>query len=58
MKAARFYGKGDIRVEDVAIPLVGQGQCLVEIEWCGICGSDLHEYVAGMSRRIEVLNFL
>jgi len=47
MRAARYYGKGDIRVEDLPIPEVGPKQCLVEIEWCGICGSDLHEYIMG-----------
>ncbi|KAK5053897.1 hypothetical protein LTR84_001859 [Exophiala bonariae] len=47
MRAARYYGKRDIRVEDVPIPEPGSNQCLIEIAWCGICGSDLHEYVAG-----------
>ncbi|KAK5051907.1 hypothetical protein LTR84_002710 [Exophiala bonariae] len=47
MKAARYYGKGDIRIEDIPVPEFGDGQCLIEVEWCGICGSDLHEYVAG-----------
>ncbi|OAP58748.1 chlorophyll synthesis pathway protein BchC [Fonsecaea erecta] len=47
MRAARFYGNRDIRVEDVPIPKAGPGECLVEVEWCGICGSDLHEYAAG-----------
>lgn len=48
MRAARFYGNRDIRVEDVPIPEAGPGECVVEVEWCGICGSDLHEYAAGM----------
>ncbi|KAJ9637944.1 hypothetical protein H2204_004534 [Knufia peltigerae] len=47
MRAAQYYGRRDIRVLDVPIPEPGPGECLVEIEWCGICGSDLHEYVAG-----------
>ncbi|KIY02678.1 uncharacterized protein Z520_01143 [Fonsecaea multimorphosa CBS 102226] len=47
MRAARFYGNRDIRVEDVPVPEAGPGECLVEVEWCGICGSDLHEYAAG-----------
>lgn len=51
MKAARYYGKGDIRIEDVPIPEIGKGQCLIEVEWCGICGSDLHEYSAGVRKR-------
>jgi (R,R)-butanediol dehydrogenase / meso-butanediol dehydrogenase / diacetyl reductase len=37
MKAARFYGACDIRIEDVEKPVVKNGQVLVDIEWCGIC---------------------
>jgi (R,R)-butanediol dehydrogenase / meso-butanediol dehydrogenase / diacetyl reductase len=48
MRAARLWGNRDIRVEDVPIPTAGPDECIVEVEWCGICGSDLHEYAAGM----------
>jgi (R,R)-butanediol dehydrogenase/meso-butanediol dehydrogenase/diacetyl reductase len=47
MKSARYYGVRDIRVEEVASRRVKKGEVKVEIEWCGICGSDMHEYVAG-----------
>jgi threonine dehydrogenase-like Zn-dependent dehydrogenase len=47
MKAARYYGKEDVRVEDVLIPEPGPNECLIEVEWAGICGTDLHEYLAG-----------
>jgi (R,R)-butanediol dehydrogenase / meso-butanediol dehydrogenase / diacetyl reductase len=47
MKAARFYGTRDIRVEEVDTPNPDNEHVLVEIEWCGICGSDLHEYLGG-----------
>lgn len=47
MKAARFYGPGDIRIEDIAEPKVQPGTVKVEVEWCGICGTDLHEYLEG-----------
>jgi len=47
MKAAVWYKKGDIRVEDVPDPKVGSGQIKVRIKTCGICGSDLHEYMDG-----------
>lgn len=47
MRAARFYGKKDIRLDDVPKPEPGPGQVLVGIEWAGICGSDLHEYIQG-----------
>lgn len=49
MKAARFYKAHDIRVENISPPEPKQGEILVEIEWCGICGSDLHEYLLGIS---------
>lgn len=48
MKAARYYGREDLRVEEVPEPQAGEGEVLVEVEWCGICGSDLHEYIAGI----------
>lgn len=47
MKAARYHGRGDIRVEDVPEPRVGPGQVKVAVQWCGICGTDLHEYLDG-----------
>jgi (R,R)-butanediol dehydrogenase/meso-butanediol dehydrogenase/diacetyl reductase len=47
MKAARFHGPGDIRVEDVPEVEVGPGQVEVTVDWCGICGTDLHEYLEG-----------
>lgn len=47
MKAARFYGPGDIRIDDIPEPVVRPGAVKVEVEWCGICGTDLHEYLEG-----------
>jgi (R,R)-butanediol dehydrogenase / meso-butanediol dehydrogenase / diacetyl reductase len=48
MKAAVFYGDHDIRVEDVAGPgKPGPGEVLLRPSWCGICGTDLHEYAMG-----------
>ncbi|KAF2009676.1 threonine dehydrogenase [Aaosphaeria arxii CBS 175.79] len=47
MKAAQFYGKRDIRVNDVPKPSPLPHEALVAIEWSGICGSDLHEYLVG-----------
>jgi (R,R)-butanediol dehydrogenase/meso-butanediol dehydrogenase/diacetyl reductase len=47
VKAARYHGRGDIRVEDLPEPHAGPGQVQVAVEWCGICGTDLHEYLEG-----------
>ncbi len=47
MKAARFHGRGDVRVEDVTEPHPAPGQVQIAVEWCGICGTDLHEFLDG-----------
>jgi (R,R)-butanediol dehydrogenase/meso-butanediol dehydrogenase/diacetyl reductase len=47
MKAARFYARNDIRIENIPEPDVGPRGVKVEIEWCGICGTDLHEFHDG-----------
>jgi (R,R)-butanediol dehydrogenase/meso-butanediol dehydrogenase/diacetyl reductase len=47
MKAARFYGSHDIRIEDIPAPELRPGAVAIDVAWCGICGSDLHEYLDG-----------
>ena len=47
MKAVRFHGKEDLRFEKIQEPTCGKGQIKIVPAWCGICGSDLHEYVSG-----------
>lgn len=48
MQAARFYGKADIRLEEVDAPQIrADDDVLVEVLYCGICGTDLHEYTVG-----------
>ncbi|PXB88464.1 butanediol dehydrogenase, partial [Pseudomonas aeruginosa] len=48
MRAAVWHGRHDIRVEDVPLPAEPPpGWVQIRVHWCGICGSDLHEYLAG-----------
>ncbi len=49
MKAVRFHNAKDIRVEDVAAPAkkLGANDVLIKPLVTGICGTDLHEYIAG-----------
>ncbi|MDV7212783.1 2,3-butanediol dehydrogenase [Azotobacter beijerinckii] len=48
MRAAVWHARHDIRVENVPVPDdPAPGWVQVRVHWCGICGSDLHEYVAG-----------
>ena len=44
MGATGYYGKHDVRIEDVKVPDVRPDQNLTDVEWCGVCGSDLREY--------------
>ncbi|PWW36682.1 MULTISPECIES: 2,3-butanediol dehydrogenase [Paenibacillus] len=47
MKALRWHGVKDLRLENIDEPRPEQGKVKIKVEWCGICGSDLHEYTAG-----------
>jgi (R,R)-butanediol dehydrogenase / meso-butanediol dehydrogenase / diacetyl reductase len=49
MRAVRFHHKRDIRWDDIAPPQdkLKDNDVLVRPILCGICGTDLHEYVAG-----------
>lgn len=49
MKAVRFHAAKDIRVEDVPPPSerLGAHDVLIKPLVTGICGTDLHEYIAG-----------
>jgi len=45
MKALRWYGKNDVRVESVAEPeIVNPHDALIKVTRAAICGSDLHMY--------------
>jgi 2-desacetyl-2-hydroxyethyl bacteriochlorophyllide A dehydrogenase len=46
--AARYYGIGDIRIENLPKPVCGPGQALIKVAYAGICGSDLHIFRKGM----------
>lgn len=41
MKVAKFYSFNDIRIEDIPVPEVGQGEVLVKTRACGICSGDV-----------------
>lgn len=47
MKAARYYDRGDIRIEEVPEPTLEPGTVGIDVAYCGICGTDLHEYLDG-----------
>lgn len=42
MKAARFYEKHKLVVEDVLVREPGEYEVTVRIRYCGVCGTDVH----------------
>ncbi|MCL1849706.1 MAG: alcohol dehydrogenase catalytic domain-containing protein [Clostridiales bacterium] len=44
MKAARNYGEGVIKIEDLVLPPIKEDEVKIAVEWAGICGSDKHGY--------------
>lgn len=47
MPVAVYTGPGVLEVQTWDTPTLGPRQVLVEVGWCGICGSDLHLVVEG-----------
>lgn len=42
MKAAVFYGKGDIRYEEREVKEPGFKEVMIHVKAAGICGTDMH----------------
>ncbi len=47
MRAVRYHGNRDVRIDDIPEPMCLPGFVKIAPEWCGICGSDVHEYLVG-----------
>ena len=47
MRALQWHGPRDVRLVEIDTPRVGPGDVRIAIAYCGICGSDLHEYADG-----------
>jgi L-iditol 2-dehydrogenase len=49
MRAGVFREKGIVRVEEVPVPEVAEGEVLIKVAACGVCGTDIkkifHRYV-------------
>jgi L-iditol 2-dehydrogenase len=47
MKAALYYGIGDVRYEETAVPEIGSGDILLKVETALTCGTDVKTYKRG-----------
>lgn len=44
MKAARFYEKHKLLVDDVPVREAGDRDVVIKVRYCGVCGTDVHIY--------------
>jgi len=47
MRAARLYGKEDLRVEEAPVPDIGPGEILLRVKAAAVCGTDIRMYRNG-----------
>ena len=45
MQAVRLFGVGDVQLADVPKPAPGPDEVVVQVEACGICGTDRHLFL-------------
>ena len=44
MKAMVYRGNKNLNLEDVPEPIPSQGEIKLEVDYCGICATDIEEY--------------
>ena len=47
MKALVYHGNHDLRIQNVPYPEMGLSDAILKIDYCGICATDVEEYVYG-----------
>lgn len=52
MKALKYIGPGKLQIKEEPVPSPKNGEVLLKIHACGICGSDVEGYLGKTGRRI------
>merc|ERR1711988_1438273 len=47
MQAVRYHGQRDVRLETIDRPDLRPGSVRIAPKFCGICGTDVHEFLGG-----------
>src|ERR1700692_2243581 len=55
MRAGVYQGKGQVVVESVPIPEIGEGEVLFRVAACGICGTDIKKIKQGLVNPPRIL---
>lgn len=51
MKALVYTGPQTLEMRDMAMPVPAPGEALIQVDSCGICGSDMHAWLGHDERR-------
>src|SRR5271157_425165 len=55
MRAGVYREKGIVRVEEVPVPEVGDGEVLIKVAACGVCGTDIKKIFYGYVEPPQIL---
>jgi len=55
MRAGVYRGSGQVAVEDVPVPEIFDGEVLIRVGACGVCGTDLKKVRYGLVRPPQIL---
>jgi len=55
MRAGVYRDKGVVRVEEVPVPEVGEGEVLIKVAACGVCGTDIKKIFQGYVEPPQIL---
>ena len=55
MRAGVYREKGVVRVEEVPVPEVGDGEVLIKVAACGVCGTDIKKIFYGYVQPPQIL---
>lgn len=55
MRAGVYRGPGQVTVEDVPVPEIFEGEALIRVRACGICGTDVKKVRDGLVRPPQIL---
>ena len=55
MQAAVYHGRDDVRLETIPVPALAEGEVLVRVGACGVCGTDIKKVQHGLVEPPRVL---
>lgn len=55
MKVSTYLGKNQLQVEERPVPAIGDGELLLKVDFCGICGTDIKKVQYGLAKAPTVL---